>query len=106
MARQITKELAKKIVKKLKGKKGAQTEAHQSYDVFYDSSRTLLITNLTIRHGSERDKGHDHMEDELFLSPHNAKELARCNLSRDQWIDNLVENGHLVRPDDPAANHG
>ncbi len=96
MTRQLTKELAEKIRKKLKGKKGKRSGAHQIYSVFDDDGKTL-ITTLSIRHGSERDLGHDHLQDDLYLNSHKAKALAHCNISREQWIGLLIKDGHFSR---------
>ena len=96
MARQLTKELAEKIRRKLKGRRGKKSGAHQLYNVF-DDDGTTLITTLSIRHGSEKDLGHDHLQDDLHLNSFKAKELARCSMSRDEWIDFLIQNGHFAR---------
>jgi hypothetical protein len=101
MARQLTKELARKIVRKLKAKKGP-SGAHQLFDVL-DGDGTLILS-ISVRHGSEKDKGHDHLQDELHVNTHQAKCLAYCTLSKENWIQSLIQGGHYARPDD-EANH-
>jgi len=97
MARQLTKELAKKIVKKLKGKKSKKSKAHQLFDV-RDADGTLIVS-ISLRHGSEKDQGHDHLQDELCVNTHIAKGLAYCPVSKEQWIQRLIEQGNYARPE-------
>jgi hypothetical protein len=94
MARQLTKELAVKIRKKLKGKKVGKGGAHQEYDVF---DGDVLVVTLSIRRGSERDKGHDHLPGELRCNTHMAKGLAQCPVSKEMWLLHLIANGDHVR---------
>lgn len=96
MARVITKELAEKIVKKLKAIRiNSRAKAHDLYEFRHGG---LLVATISIRRGSEKDKGHDFIPDEIHLGPNQAKNLANCPLSLDAYIQILREKGVL-----PAA---
>ncbi len=71
MARIITKELAQKIVKKLEASKiDSSSKAHDEYSVEH---KGVLVGIISIRRGSEKDKGHDYIPRELHISPNQAK---------------------------------
>lgn len=75
MPRVITKELALKIVRKLKATKvSAKGAAHDLYEVRYGN---LPIAHFGIRHGSSRDQGHDHIPDDIHVGPGFAKLLGQ-----------------------------
>lgn len=101
MARQITKQLALKIVRKLKGTKAQNTKNHDLYDVCHTDGR--IIVRLSVRRSSERDKGHDHMQRDLRINTHLAKRLASCSYSRKQWFDDFVDAGHFHINDEPGG---
>lgn len=83
--RQITKELALKIVKKLEARKESDASvAHDVYSV-YDGAG-VWIASFGIRHGSEKDLGHDHIPRELQVGPNFAKGLANCPKSRNDYL--------------------
>jgi len=88
MSRIITKEHADKIAKKLKAKISASGKAHDIAAIYEDGK---LIASFGIRRGSEKDKGHDHISSDLHVGPHDAKKLAQCPLSREQWIQILKD---------------
>lgn len=92
MARIITKELAEKIVKKCGGRRSGKQGAHVLYDVVYEGE---LVATVSIRHGSSKDQGHDHIPDDMHVRPHFAREMGRCNYSFDDWIQELRNNGTL-----------
>jgi hypothetical protein len=97
---QITAEHAKKIIKKLRGKKSSVPgigQAHPHYDVFSDKG--VYLTTLTLRHGADSKKylGHDHMIEQLLVNAHKAKKIAQCSISRKAWIEE-------VEPMDDKAN--
>ena len=97
MARVITKELALKIVRKLKGSLiKAKSKAHDLYEVEHAG---LVVAFISIRRGSGKDLGHDYISKDLHISTGNARRLAQCPLSRDGYIVLLREQG-LVPPDD------
>ncbi|GEM_PF-1246306 len=82
---QITAQLAKKIVDKLKGQVSGQCKAHVYYDVFSLDGETYL-TQLSLRHGSRLNLGHDHMIKQLDMNAYKAKRLGQCTISREQWL--------------------
>ena len=74
MARIITKELALKIAKKLKATV-VEEKAHAYAEIFHGE---ILIARFGIRRGSEKDKGHDHVQKDLHVNGHQARLLAAC----------------------------
>ena len=93
MARVITKELALKIVRKLKASLiTAKSKAHDLYEVEY---RGLVVAFISIRRGSAKDLGHDYISKDLHISTGNARRLAQCPLSRDGYMALLREQGLL-----------
>ncbi len=99
MARMLTKELADKIVKKL-GAKCSPSQRPGSPHEYYDFEyKGVLVARLSLRRGSNWEKGHDHMIEELFLGPNKAKQLGQCSISLEKYIILLQEAGHIA-PDD------
>ncbi len=92
MARIITKELAEKIVHKLGAVRQQVGKAHDIYGVVHDG---LLIASFGPRRGSEKDKGHDHIPNDLHVGPGFAKAFAQCSKSKDDWLDVLRAKGLL-----------
>ena len=91
MARIITKEHAVKIAKKLKAK--MRQEKAQAYaEIFYNE---CLIAWFGIRRSSEKDKGHDHIQRDLHINSHQAKLLAACPLTREDWLEIMSDKGFL-----------
>jgi hypothetical protein len=95
MARIITKELALKIVKKLKATIiKSRSKRHDEYVVEEDGQQVAI---LSIRRSSEKDIGHDYVPRDLHISSHQAKELGQCPWSRKDYIDCLREKEILPR---------
>ncbi|MSU78142.1 MAG: hypothetical protein EXS16_08605 [Gemmataceae bacterium] len=93
MARIITKELALQIAKKLHAiVQSKKNRPHDLYSVYVDG---LLVAQFGIRRGSEKDKGHDHIPSQIFLSPHEAKKLGICTMSYDDWITRMKEKERI-----------
>lgn len=95
MARQITKELAEKIVKKLGATKSLPQRKgapHELFDFVHDG---VLVAKLSLRRGSEKDQGHDHMLKELRLGPRDAREFAQCKISVAEYLEILRGKGLL-----------
>ncbi len=93
---QITGELARKIVRKLKAKETSQpgySTAHKFYDVFHDDGR--LILTFSIRHSNKKYLGHDHLLDDLHVNAYKGKCLAQCTYSKAQWIRDLQAAGQF-----------
>jgi hypothetical protein len=83
--RQITKELALKIVKKLKAENESDpSDEHDLYTV-YDGTN-VLVASFGVRRSSQKDKGHDHIPRELQVGPNFAKGLANCPKSRNDYL--------------------
>lgn len=88
MARQITKEHAKAIIRKLGAKKSPKTsKAHDMMIVMQDG---IIIASFGIRRGSNRDQGHDHVPKAIHVQPNFAKRLAECSKSRADWIAEMI----------------
>lgn len=104
MARIITKELALKIAKKLKADITRGVGAHDLAEVWHDG---ILVASFGIRRGSEKDQGHDHVPEEIFVNAHFSKQLGQCPKSREQWIEALTKKGLIEgssdRPDDVSS---
>jgi hypothetical protein len=94
MPRKITKEHAKKIVKKLKAEVLTSRKAHDLARVFYGGE---LVAQFGLRRGSGRDSGHDHIPEDLHLSHRQTLDLANCPLSFEEWIALLKEKGLIPK---------
>jgi hypothetical protein len=94
MSRQITKELAQKIARKLKARSIGAGGAHDIMGVYHGET---LIASFGIRRGSEKDKGHDHVQKERGVPTRFAKELGICTKSREQWIELMIAKGEIAR---------
>jgi len=88
----ITKELALEIAKKLKAKIVKHTKAHDIAVVYHKGK---LIANFGIRRGSNRNLGHDHIPEQIFLRVRDARLLGQCPLSREDWVKILREKGKV-----------
>ncbi len=88
----ITKELALKIVKKLKADVGrTPRRAHDLARVYDDEG--MLLASFGLRRGSKKNLGHDHIPERLRVSKGDARLLGQCPLSRQGWLDILKEKG-------------
>lgn len=88
---QITKEHALKIAKKLK----AEVEPGNAHDLANIYEGGLLIAQFGIRRGSKKNLGHDYIPGELYISAHDAKEIAICHYYRDWYIKTLSKKGMI-----------
>ena len=88
----LNKTDALKIAKKLGAEITKNTKAHDIAEVFHGG---LLIAKFGIRRGSRKDIGHGHIPKELYMTPRNCAELARCTIQRDEWIEMLRDQGLL-----------
>ncbi len=100
MALQITKELAVKIIAKLKAVKTKSGKAHDDYSVEH---KGVVIALTSLRRGSAKDLGHDHMPKDLHIGPNKAKLLGQCPLSLKGYIDFLKEQGLVEEDDEPQT---
>jgi hypothetical protein len=100
MRRIITKELAQKIREKLcQGQTPKDVAGHDVYPVRY---KNLVVAHVSVRRGSEKDKGHDHIPPALNISPHFAREIGICNKYFDDYIECLREKGLIAKESEPA----
>jgi hypothetical protein len=98
MARNITKEVALKICKKLEGRDiTKKNDAHDVCGIFYNGQ---MIAHFGIRRGSNKEAGHDHIPKDLNVSAGFAKELGACTKYRDDYLDHLRERRLL--PPEPS----
>ena len=88
----ITKELALRIVRKLGAQVTASRKAHDLARVYHEEK---LVAQFGIRRGSRKDSGHDHIPRDLSLRPNEARLLAECPLTREDWLKLLSERGKL-----------
>jgi hypothetical protein len=103
MRRIITKELAVKIRAKLCGNETPKTTGgHDVYAVRYDGQ---VVGQVSVRRGSEKDKGHDHIPHALNISPNFAKEIGICNKDLHDYLNCLRDKNLLpkVSPESPDA---
>jgi hypothetical protein len=98
---QITKELALKIVDKLRAEKiTTRSDEHDEYVVMHDG---VAVARFGIRRSSNWNKGHDYVPGELGVGPNFAKNLAWCPKSRDDFLRQI---GVLAEPDDANQPNG
>ncbi|MFN2476451.1 MAG: hypothetical protein ABR526_08950 [Chthoniobacterales bacterium] len=92
MKRTITKQHALAIAKKLKATM-REEKAHAYADIFHGEK---LVAWFGIRRGSRKDQGHGHIQNDLYVNPYQARLLAACPLTRDQWLKIMDEKGRLT----------
>ena len=86
---QITKELALKILSKLKAEAiTIRSDVHDVYGVFHNDQ---MVKSFGVRRSSQKNKGHDHIPTELGVGPNFAKQLAQCPKSRDDFLRRIGE---------------
>ncbi len=89
----ITKELALEIAKKLKATiLERKKKKHDIAQVYHDGQ---LVAFFGIRRGSSKDLGHDFIPAQIHVSPHHARLLGQCPMSRADWIEKLSEKGMI-----------
>lgn len=90
---QINKQTAETIVKKLKGVLRKNTQAHDLYEIY--SNDGILITQIGIRRGSNKDQGHGHIPNQLHISFHDTKLMGACFIQKNDWIGMLKDKNIL-----------
>lgn len=86
----ITKELANKIVRKLKAKVVKRKRPHDIALVYNEGK---MVAQFGVRRGSNKELGHDHIPEQIFLRPREARLLAQCPMSREDWVKIITEKG-------------
>lgn len=88
----INKEHALKIKKKLKAKEqgNVKNRPHEPYAVYHDN---VLIAEFGIRRGSNKELGHDHLPEHLYLKPSECLRLAQCSITRNEWLEMMKNQG-------------
>jgi hypothetical protein len=91
---QITKEIALRIVDKLKAVDDSRPgAAHDNYVVYHNDRE---VASFGIRRSSQKNKGHDHIPKELGVGTNFAKQLGQCPKSREDYLRSI---GELDAPD-------
>lgn len=86
----ITKQLAMEIVRKLKAKVVKRKGPH---DIALVEHEGKIVADFGIRRGSNKELGHDHIPEQIFLRPSKARLLAQCPMSREDWVKIITEKG-------------
>jgi hypothetical protein len=94
--RVITKQLAEGIAKKL----GAvlHPKKNRPHDLYVVSYQGRQVASFGIRRAREKDKGHDHIPGQIYLSPHDAKLFGQCEHTYDYWVEKMREKG-IIPPE-------
>ena len=83
---QLNQDDAEAIAKKLKAS-FAPGRKHELAQIYYAGK---LIASFGIRRAS-KDIGHDYIPNQIHVSMHQAKSLAKCTMSYDDWVARLKE---------------
>lgn len=86
----ITKQLAVEIAKKLKAEVCKRNKAHDIALVYHEGK---MVAHFGIRRGSNKNLSHDHITDQIFLRPRQARLLGQCPMSREEWVKIVAEKG-------------
>lgn len=81
---------------KIAGKLGIRPERGRKHDHVYIRWEGRIIASYGIRRGS-RQLAHDYVAEQIFLTPREAINLARCPMSRDEYFEVLRTRGHIPR---------
>jgi len=81
---------ARKIGKKLGATIVTNRKAHDLAEIRHNG---ILVAAFGIRRGSGKSIGHDHICSELQMNRHDCHRLADCTLSREEWIERMIEAG-------------
>jgi len=86
----LDKSHALRIAKKLKAVIDKRGKAHDLALIYHGGA---LVAFFGIRRGSRKSLGHGHIPADLHVSAREAMELARCPMSRDDWVRKMTELG-------------
>jgi hypothetical protein len=94
---QITREHAENIAGKLE----AVIESGRQHDLAKIYQDGKKIAQYGIRRGSKKDTPHSYLPEQLHVTKAQCLDLARCPLSRAEWIEILEAKGVIDVRDDP-----
>ena len=80
---------ARKVAKKLKAEI-APGRKHDRASVFH---KGRLVLWFGISRASNRDKGSGHIPRAIHVKTREAKLLAQCPMSRDEWVERMRQKG-------------
>lgn len=89
---QLDRDAAEAIAKKLRATIDKSAPGHSQAEVLVDG---VLVAHFGIRRGSRRGQGHDYIPSQIHVSMREAKDLANCPMSYEQWIKRLSEKGWI-----------
>jgi len=93
----LDKSHAKRIAKKLKAVIDKRGKAHDLALIYHDEQ---LVAWFGIRRGSRKSLGHGHTPADLHVSLKEALDLARCPMSREDWVHRMTDLG-LIGDEQP-----
>jgi hypothetical protein len=94
----ITKEHARKLVRKLKATIDTKSKAHDLALVYHNG---VIIATFGIRRGSNNNLPHGHIPNALHLNARDTLLLANCPMPVEEWVRRLTEAG-VIEEDDPS----
>jgi hypothetical protein len=99
---ELTREHADKIVKKLKARveKGLRS-GHDIATIYYEEEPVL---SFGIRRASNKDTGHGHLTEDLFLPASQVKRLANCPMTIEEWVARMKEKRVIVEKDNEVES--
>ncbi|TDI35943.1 MAG: hypothetical protein E2P02_26510 [Acidobacteria bacterium] len=100
MARQFTQKHAKEIAKKLGMVVHKGRRIHDHAVLIYEGKE---VVSFGIRRAS-KEVGHDHLPKDLHLRMKDCKDLHRCTLSRDDYLE-LLRDKELVSDADTEGSN-
>jgi hypothetical protein len=86
----LTQDDAEAIAHKL-GCASYEGKGHKYYELFVDDR---LVTGFGIRRAS-KEKGHGHLPHDLHITQKQCKDLGKCPLSKDEYLEILREKNLL-----------
>jgi hypothetical protein len=89
----LTKDDAYAIAKKLGAQESREKNSPHIIQLIYQHNK--LIAHFGIRHGSNRNAGHDHIPKNLHVSMHFCFELAHCTKYLNDWLLEMTRRGNL-----------
>jgi hypothetical protein len=95
-SRGLNKEDAERIATKLKAVTEEGRRPHTLAIVYHEGIR---ITQFGIRRGSHKEAGHGHVPAAVHLSQGQARRLADCPMSYEEWVQRMREKNIIsARP--------